>query len=75
MRSIEEVARHASESLTSKGINVSKDWLLQSVEYVSQQVGLLHDIEQITDKIYNLFLDSDLHECYESEKIPRTIKV
>lgn len=75
MRSSNDLLKNVADSLNSKGIHVSMEWLIQSSEYVSDQTGLTYDLARLTDKIYDLFLDSDLHECYECEKIPNDIMV
>lgn len=75
MNVADDTIRNLTDSLSSKGINVSREWLRQSIEYVADQIGHVHDNTRLMEKIYELFLDSDLHECYDTEKIPKNVQV
>jgi hypothetical protein len=57
------------QNIRSNGIFVSSDWIRQSINYLSRTGPLPADCGLVAEKIYPLFLDSDLHEIISVDEI------
>lgn len=54
--------KRAATMYRSAGIAVSLSWVRQSLEYLSRKGPVTNDVRSVAAQVYNLFLDSDLHE-------------
>lgn len=60
--------------LKKKGVGVSIEWIQQAIEYLSRSGPVPRQDSAVAEKIYSLFLDSDLHEIASpSGVLPRQV--
>ena len=60
--------------LKTKGVGVSLEWIKQGIEYLSRTGPVPRQDSAVAEKIYALFLESDLHEIASpSGVLPRQV--
>ena len=62
MVDIKGMEERVESILKTKGVGVSIEWIKQGIEYLSRTGPVPRQDAALAEKIYALFLDSDLHE-------------
>lgn len=55
--------------IRGNGVGVSRDWIRQCIEYLSRTGPVPRDEKALAEKVYALFLDSDLHEISSKDGV------
>ncbi len=52
-----------------KGIEISETWLKQSIDYIGDQGAQPLEVDRLANKVYELFLDSDIYENNDNKDV------